>query len=240
VALRCFGGFALTVGGEEIDLDALRPRARALLRVLAVHQGRDVHRERLVDQLWSSTDLATGTRGLQVAMSSVRQVLRRAGLDGNDVVRRRGDAYRLTLPAGSRIDVLDFDRLVRAAAPHLRQGRPGEAVRSLSQALSLYVADLLPEDGPAEWVVPERERLRLLAATAAADLAVAQRELGELREAQVAARRSAELDPVQDAAWRLLAELYEEADDFSAAARARQDQARAHAQLVDGRAGGIS
>jgi DNA-binding SARP family transcriptional activator len=206
------------------------------LRVLAVHCGRDLHREQLVDQLWSSADLATGTRSLQVAVSSIRQLLRRSGLDGSDVVRRRGDAYRLALPSSSTVDVLEFEGQVRSATTHLQEGRQVDAVQALSQALSLYTGDLLPEDGPTEWVVPERERLRLLAATAASDLAAAQRDLGDLREAQVAAQRAAELDPFRDAAWRLLAELYEQADDFSAAARVRQDQARAHALLVDGHA----
>lgn len=236
VTLACLGGFWLTVDGEPVGCDSLRPRARALLRVLAVHCGQDVHREQLVDQLWTSVDLTTGTRSLQVAVSSVRQLLRRAGLDASDVVRRRADAYRLELPTGSSVDVLDFERHLRDAATQQRDGRQREAVQSLGQALALYSGDLLPEDGPADWVVPERERLRLMAATASAELAAAQRDLGNLRDAQTAAQRSAELDPFRDAAWRLMAEIYEQVDDRSAAARVRLDQARAQALLVDGHA----
>ena len=98
-------------------------------------------------------------------------------------------------------------------------------------ALSLYRGDLLPEDGPAEYVVDERERLRLAAAATAAALAQDSRAQGHPRQALAAARQSLQLDRFQDLAWRLLVELHEEAGDSSAAARARHEQAQAQAEL---------
>ena len=85
---------------QAVDLTPLRPRARALLRLLALSPNRDVHREHLVDALWPGVDLTVGTRRLQVAVSSVRQLVEQAGLSGGEVLVRHGDAYRLALPAG--------------------------------------------------------------------------------------------------------------------------------------------
>ena len=62
-----------------------------------------------MDALWPGVELTIGTRRLQVAVSSVRQVLEQVGLSGSEVVPRRGDAYRLALPPGGTIDIREFE-----------------------------------------------------------------------------------------------------------------------------------
>ncbi len=230
VRLRCLGGFALELDDQPVDLGPLRPRARALLRLLALSPNRDVHREQLVDALWPGADLAVGTRRLQVAVSSVRQLLEQAGLPGTEVLARHGDAYRLALPPGSVVDVEAFERGVTDADAAARRAEP-TAADLRATALAWYRGDLLPEDGPAEYVVGERDRLRVLAATAAATLAQEYRALRQLRPALAAARQSVQLDRYQDLAWQLLADLHRDAGDDSAAARARRDHAAAQAEL---------
>jgi DNA-binding SARP family transcriptional activator len=230
VRLRCLGGFTLEVDGAAVDLSSLRPRARALLRLLALSPNRDVHREQLVDALWPGVDLAVGTRRLQVAVSSVRQLLEQAGLPGTEVLSRRGDAYRLALPAGSVVDIEAFECGLHDADAAARREDP-TAAELRAAALAWYHGDLLPEDGPAEYVVGERDRLRVLAATAAATLAQEYRALGQLRPALAAARQSVQLDRYQDLAWELLADLHRDAGDDSAAARARREHAAAQAEL---------
>jgi DNA-binding SARP family transcriptional activator len=229
--VRCFGGFALEVSGALVDLSELRPRARALLRLLAVSPDRAVHRERLVDALWPGVDLLVGTRRLQVALSSVRQLLEHAGLSGSDIVARQGDAYRLSLPAGSLHDVRSFENGIRAAATMAVSLDTTARVTVREAALALYRGDLLPEDGPADYLIADRERLRLSAATAAVALAQDSRSLGRTTQALAAARLSVQLDRFQDLAWELLAELHEESGDSSAAARARREHAETQAEL---------
>ncbi len=229
--VRCLGGFEVEINNQAIDLGGLRPRARALLRLLALSPNRDVHREHLVDALWPGADLAVGTRRLQVAVSSIRQLLEQAGLSGTDVLARHGDAYRLALPAGSVVDVAAFERGLLDADAAVGRGDTTAAAATRGSALSWYRGDLLPEDGPAEHIVGERERLRLLAAGAAATLAQEYRTLGQLRQAVAAARQSVQLDRYQDLAWELLADLHRDAGDDSAAARARRDHAAAQAEL---------
>jgi DNA-binding SARP family transcriptional activator len=229
--IRCFGGFEIDVDGRPVDLTVLRPRARALLRMLSLTPHRDVHREYLVDALWPGTDLTVGTRRLQVAMSSVRQVLEHAGLCGSEVLARQGDAYRLAPPAGSVIDIRAFEDALAQAAAAAARGDTDAAMTARAAALALYRGDALPEDGPADHVVAERERLRLAAAAAAAALAQDSRALGHPRQALAAARRSVQLDRYQDFGWRLLIQLHEEAGDDSAATLARRDHAQVQAEL---------
>ncbi|ACV78300.1 AAA family ATPase [Nakamurella multipartita] len=231
VTIRCLGGFSVDIDGQSVDLAPLRPRARALLRLLAMTPNRDVHREHLVDALWPGTDLTVGTRRLQVAVSSVRQLLEQRGLPGGEVVLRHGDAYRLALPPGSVVDTDAFERGVRDAETAAARGDVTAAAALRGSALSWYRGDLLPEDGPAEHVVGERDRLRLLAATTAGTLAQDYRTLGQLRQAVAAARQSVQLDRYQDLAWELLADLHRDAGDDSAAARTRREHAAAQAEL---------
>jgi DNA-binding SARP family transcriptional activator len=218
--LRCLGGFTLTAGGVDLPWRELRPRVRALLMLLAMNHGRHMHRERIVDTLWPDATLASGIRSLQVAVSSIRQCLSAGGIT-EDALHRHGDAYALQLP--SVVDQLaDFERLARAAV----RAQRSEALRLRLSALDLYAGDLLPEMGPAEWVVEERARLRLLAAEVASEAARSALAADDLRTALEAARRSVALDPYHDPSWELVVEICERAGDHSAAAVARREQAR--------------
>ncbi len=227
--LRCLGAFALTVGERAVTWHELRPRARAVLMMLAMHHGREVHRERLVDALWPDASLASGIRSLQVAVSSVRQILAAAGLP-EDCLRRQGDAYALRLGCAGD-DLRDFERLAQLGDRLVATDQPRAALDARLAALDLYTGDLLPEVGPAEWVVEERDRLRALAARVGADAAQLGLELDDLVAGRRAAQRSVELDPYHDIAWRILATLHERLGDRSAAAVTRREHARLCADL---------
>jgi DNA-binding SARP family transcriptional activator len=226
--VRCFGGFRIEVDGEPVDLHELRPRALAVLRLLAYEHGADVHRERLIDSLWPDATLDAGTRRLQVAVSSIRQVLQRAGVAELDGVRRTADSYRLTL-TDATVDIAEFERLL-AAAGHERQCT-SRRIELRTRALGLYTGDLFPEEGTAEHIVSERERLRLAAAEAAGNLAQDHATAGDLAEAVAVARRSLELDRYRDSAWRLLADCLSARGDETAATHARLQHSRVRAAL---------
>jgi DNA-binding SARP family transcriptional activator len=193
--------------------------------LLAMNHGRQLHREQLVDTLWPDATLASGIRSLQVAVSSIRQCLSTGGI-AEDALRRHGDAYALQLP--SAVDQLaDFERLAHAA----NRAEPPQALRLRLAALDRYSGDLLPEVGPAEWVVEERTRLRLLAAEVGSQAARNALAADDLRTALEAARYSVALDPYHDSSWRLVVEICERLGDHSAAAVARRDQQRVWVDL---------
>ncbi len=225
VTLRCLGGFSVAAGDVELPWRNLRPRVRSLLMFLAMNHARQLHREQLIMALWPDATLASGIRSLQVAVSSIRQCLS-IGRITEDALRRHGDSYALELPSLSD-QLADFEQLARAAT---RAQQP-QALRLRLAAMDLYAGDLLPEVGPAEWVVEERMRLRLLAAEVALDAARDALAGDDLRTALHAARRSVALDPYHDSSWELIVEIYERLDDHSAAAVARREQERVWVDL---------
>ena len=132
------------------------------------------------------------------------------------------------MPPGTRVDVRDFEALLKSATS---AATTGEALALRQRAVSLYIGELLPEEGPAEFVAGTRDRLRVAAASAAASVAQDAASIGRDREALAAARFSIDLDPFQDLPWRLLAELHEASGDNSAAEQVRRDHARARDEL---------
>jgi DNA-binding SARP family transcriptional activator len=216
--LHTLGGFRLEVDGRAAQWPPLRPRARALLLLLAIHPGKDLHRERLIDALWPDAPAEAGPHRLQVAASNVRQCLAAVGL-GDQAVQRNGDAYRLVLP-GTWNDLTEFET-------RLRQARRSRTLTDWSGVLDLYVGELLPEVGAAEWVLAERERYRLAAAEAALQVAGLATDVQALH----AAHRAVELDALRDSSWLLLADLQEEQGDPTAAAATRREHARISAEL---------
>ncbi|MFU8850461.1 BTAD domain-containing putative transcriptional regulator [Micromonospora sp. SL1-18] len=231
LTVRCFGGFRVCLHGEPLNWSPLRPRARAVARILAMNAGRAVHRDRLLDALWPDTDPATATRTLHVALSSLRRFLDThlpAG-DGETLLHRDGDAYLLALPADAWCDVAEFRRALERAS---RSGSIRRALDDLRVAVAAYAGELLPEDGPAEWVVAERETLRRQAADAAARLAgaalrgddveAALRGAGSAEPAVAMAARCVEIDPCHDAGWRLLIAAHDRAGNAAAAEHARR------------------
>ncbi|GAA4587337.1 hypothetical protein GCM10023194_35950 [Planotetraspora phitsanulokensis] len=206
LVVRCFGGFAVEAAGQALDLSGVRPKARTVLRLLAVNAGRPVHRDVLLAALWPESDPAAATRGLHVALSALRTSLAAHRLAG--VVARRGEAYLLDAPC----DVAEFRRALRGP-------RTAPALESL---LAMYGGDLLPEDGAAEWVVHEREVLRTQAAECAGELAALRLAAGRPDAAVLAAVRCLEIDEWHDPAWRTLIDAYDRLGDVMAAVRARR------------------
>lgn len=225
LTVGCFGGFRLRADGAELDLRAVRPQARALLRMLALNSGSPLHRELIADILWGDLGTDSAVHALHVSVSSLRKALPRAGTSGS-IVERVGEAYRLGIRERHDCDLAEFDdRLAEAAASKLRRDAAATA-GSLRRALALYVGDVLPEDGPAEWVTGARERYRTRAAEAASSLAHLELHLGEPRAAVAAASRAVEIDPWLDESWRTLVTVHRSSGDVVAAERAAEDYRR--------------
>ena len=75
------------------DVTVAGAKLRALLAVLALHVGRVVPAEQLVDALWGDDPPAAVRNGLQGLASKLRRAL-----GSSDLVVMRGDGYALELP----------------------------------------------------------------------------------------------------------------------------------------------
>ena len=232
IRVRCFGGFSMVLPGRTLDWTAIKPRTRAALRLLAMHGGRPVHREVLAAALWPEMDSATATRNLHVTLSSLRTFLDPGTPRGRcSLIVRTGDAYELALPAGGELDVVAFtNALAVARSAHASHDSLG-GVAALRTALSVYAGELLPEDGPAEWVTAARDAYRQQAAAAAELLAAAELDAGDAARALAAAERCLEIDVYRDRGWRLLADAHRRLGNHAAADRASRDYAAMLASL---------
>lgn len=229
LTVRCFGELQLLVDGQAPDLSGIRPRARTVLRFLAVHAGRPVHRELIADALWGELDPAAAMHNLQVSVSSLRAALE-PGVPGRQsrLVVRDGESYMLALGPGSTSDVVEVDEALAAAARAARRRDVTGQRAALAAALGAYTGDVLPEEGPADWLVPTRERYRTRVAEAAALLAELALAAGDHAEAVWAAQRSVDIDEYRDDAWRTLVAALRAAGEPAAAERA----ARSYSQVL--------
>ena len=222
--VRCFGQFSMFIEGRAVDLTALRPRIRRLLRLLAFHAGGPVHREVLTETLWPGADPDTGGRNLHVAVSTLRRVLEPAlPKSGESLISREGETYRLALPEDVFVDVVEFDDRLAAARAALGKSDPAGALAEFRRATALHAGDLLPEEGPAEWIIGERERRRLDLTELGAALAEGLLAGGEPGEAAWVCRKSLQVDRYHDPLWRTLVRACDQAGDPAASARARRD-----------------
>lgn len=228
VAITCFGEYRIAIDGEVMALGQLRPQARWVLQILSTAPRHGHHRELLEEILWPGVDHTVACHRLQVAVSSVRTMFGQTDL----VIGRHGEAYRLELDERSTVDVCDFtDALDRAAAASARGDLHGR-MAARHEAMSLYTGELLPEISGSSYLDAERDRLQRSAAAAAAALAADHQSLDEFEQALAMAQRSVQLEPYQDTAWVVLAELHESLGDHSSAELMRREHARLQADLV--------
>jgi DNA-binding SARP family transcriptional activator len=221
--ITCLGGFALSREKVPVDLSRIRPQARTVLRILCLNAGRLVHRERLAGILWPDLDAPAALHALQVSVSCLRGALQPEGLSaGGQLLVRQGEAYALVLGTASTFDLADFDHSLHAASSAKSAGDTLGAAEELRHAVALYSGEVLPEDGPAEWVSDLRERYRLRAAEAAATLAGVELSLGNATAAAAAATRSVEIDQWRDESWRTLVETFRRLGNPAAAEQAQR------------------
>ncbi|MFI7495791.1 BTAD domain-containing putative transcriptional regulator [Kocuria sp. M4R2S49] len=223
VEVACFGGLAVRLGTGPVDLGAVRPRARTVLRLLALHSGRPVHREWLAGILWEDLEGPRALHNLQVCISALRAVLHTPeDRDGRRAIVRQGNSYVLFPDPGSWCDLAEFDRFLHEAGAARRRGDLAQAEAALQGAVELYSGDVLPEEGPADWLLETRDRYRLRAAQAAGALARTRSSLGRGEAAVAAAVRSVEINPWSDDSWRLLIELLRDTGEVAEAERTRR------------------
>ena len=230
--IRLLGTFEIRLAGRTVDLSGARPRARALLRLLSLNAGTLVHHETIEAAMWPEAGPEAASRNLHVAMATLRRILEPSAARGSfQVLRREGDAYRLALPDGAEVDLVRFDRALAAGRSAQDRADDDGALRWFQEALDLYKGDLLPEDGPAEWVADRRDTARLGAVEAAQRRSELLLRAGDPEGAARSASAGLQIDRYHDPLWRLLIRARDDAGDQGAATRARAGYDRMLAEL---------
>ncbi len=226
----CFGAFSLVVDGRPLPLSGLRPRARSVLRLLALQGGRPLHREVLLASLWPETDQVSAARSMLTTLSSVRSVL--ASTPAAGALSREGAAYRLATEAVVTDVALADAALERAR--RVASDPTADVDGDYAAVLDLYAGDLLVEEGPADWVVEPREQWRVRMAGAAHELAVLRYRRGKTAAAAAAARRGLAIDRHSDQLWRVLVAALRAGEDDAAAERAEAGYSTVLGELAVG------
>jgi DNA-binding SARP family transcriptional activator len=237
VDVRCLGTFSLSVEGSAVDSALARPRVRALLHYLAMQAGAYVHRDTLCTALWPNDEARAATRGLQVAVSALRQLLEsEAGKGAGAIVARKGESYGLEVEAIAH-DLANFEMRIAHARFARNSGNDEQAVMDLRPAIALYRGHLLEDAGTAEWVLGPRERYRLMALEASQLLAACLLDVGEPAEAAAVAAWGISVDRYCDALWKLMITAHDRGSNKAASARTRDDYRRVLTELGVGQDG---
>ncbi len=195
--IALLGGLEIAAG-EALAEASLTRKAKALIAYLALRGTRGQSREKLAELLWGNSAEEQARANLRQALSSIRKAL-----NGNGTAYLVTNSGRISL-AGHDIDldVAMFERLVAKATPD-----------ALKRAATLYKGDLLDgfslkEDSFEAWARAERERLRHLACDALTKLIAHCDEVGDTERCVETAARLLTLDPLREAAHRILMRAY--------------------------------
>jgi predicted ATPase/DNA-binding SARP family transcriptional activator len=124
---------------EGRDVPIPGAKLRALLAVLALHAGRGVPTDQLVDALWGDDPPPAVRNGLQGLTSKLRRALGSPG-----AVTMRGGAYALEL-APDAVDVHRYERLVAEARAAAADGDTAQALERWSEAEQLWRGEPLAD-----------------------------------------------------------------------------------------------
>ncbi|MBB6554730.1 AfsR/SARP family transcriptional regulator [Nonomuraea rubra] len=156
--------------GEPVTLGG--PRVRALLTLLALHAGRVVGAEQLVDGMYGHRPPEGVANALQSQVSRLRRAL------GRDLVEFHPAGYRLVADPGD-VDARRFELLTSEGRQALAGGDPARAAALLREGLELWRGAPLADAPHAEAAAAALEELRLAATE---DRAQAELDLGRHRE----------------------------------------------------------
>jgi len=184
IEIRLLGTLEVsTPAGLLATADFQTRKAKQVLEVLALMQGRAVSKDALIDTLWQRKWPKNPTATVELAVSLLRSTLAKV-TDARIVVTEPG-GYRVDTSLVT-IDVVTFQDLVVDA------GRRSETERLglLRQALALARGPLLEDEVGAEWLQPYRDRYRLLVESARLGLARSALAAGDASLAHSAAEQA--------------------------------------------------
>jgi DNA-binding SARP family transcriptional activator len=204
VEARLLGSFELYVNGQPV-LRWRGNRGRLLLAYLLLHHARPVHRDVLGGVFWPEATPEVSRNRLHVALYGLRRDLRTVSQHPIVIYDRGGFVFH----SGAALWI-DKEAFTTAVDTALREevSRPEVALACYETALELYRGDLL-EDAPyEEWVLLDREQLRVQRLETLDRIAKIRFELGRYAACIEACQRLATGYPCREDIHRMLMRCY--------------------------------
>ena len=177
----------------------------SFLAYLALHRGIDHPREILLERFWADQEPARARSSLGSALCRLKKTLQLDGASCVELSPRGEPRISPSAPISFDIDAFEAGIVPTLASPH----GPIEPQRALNLAASLayYRGDLLL-GWYDDWVLVERERLRVLCLRGYRRLMEHHAALGEFEPALAAGRAALAIEPLQEAVQQRVIELY--------------------------------
>jgi DNA-binding SARP family transcriptional activator/tetratricopeptide (TPR) repeat protein len=194
--------------------DVCSPPTLRLLAYLVLHPGAPQLRRHLAGLFWPDTTDAQARTNLRRELHRLRHALP----DADAVLDVDATTLRWREDAAADVDVITFQH----SAAEAEAARPSDGsdafIAAAERAVTVYGGDLLPglyED----WVQPERDRMRHICVGLLDPLATELQARGRFDLALRHARRRVEVEPLEEAGYRLVMTLEAESGDRAAALR---------------------
>jgi DNA-binding SARP family transcriptional activator len=201
--VRTLGPTRLLRDGAELRGAWLEQLPGQLLKLLVTFRDQMVPVEQIAEALWPGGG-ASVLASVRFTVHQLRKRIDTGGACPSLVVSHRG-GYRLD-GARTRCDADVFAELVTSGLTASAAGAVDVAGADLDTAVSLYRGDYVGDEPYAEWLFPERERLRELAGRALAALADICERRGDLDTAARHLERLTRLEPYDEDVQRRLIE----------------------------------
>ena len=204
VRVGVLGPLVVAVGEQQVTWGG--SRNRSLFQYLLLHAG-PVHREELMELLWTNHSYHSARNNLNVAVHGLRRALHTAG-PGNDYVVYRDGCYGLHDGVRWSIDRDRFLGLALRARSSASHGRVPLAVATAADAVTLYRGSLFQDDLLMDWFAPERRWLHEQHVELLELEAGWQFGLGDVDGARLTVSRELREEPCRESAHRLLMRCY--------------------------------
>src|SRR2546423_8660738 len=202
--IQLLGPFRVAVDGRVVEERHWSRRKPALLvKLLALHPHRQLHREQVMEMLWPDLDAEAAANNLHKSIHAVRRALEpnlKAGSDSHFILSH-GQQVHLRAPGRLWIDAEAFEQ---GATEALKSSD----ARACEKALALYGGDLLVEDPYEDWAAARREQLCGLRQELLVKLSKLYEAKGEYQQAVERLKEIVALDPSNEDAHRQLMRLY--------------------------------
>ncbi len=208
IVTTLLGDFTVSVNGVPIDAARWKfKHPRLLWQMLCLAPGHCVSRDEAAEALWPQATVQASSNRLYHTLHTLRGIFSDAGVaDTRQLVQLQGGTLRLDANAQLDVDVQRFVHAV-AAARACNGGDAALAHLEAARAVQRTDAALPASAGP--WFAPHREALLRERVWVLEQLAQRLRAAGRLDEAAQAGRALVQSEPSNEAAHRLLIELYD-------------------------------